>query len=245
MSLVGGAFIVDATLKDDRQSLTVAEGMADSILTYSEWPLRFATLEECHDSPGLGRPGVMQLDCDGEDYGVIGLGGVDVQGGEETLAHAVSRAVRALTFHDAVELQSTDVLGKLSAEDQARLKTAQVKQLRVSDSYTLEGERFVAVAFVRDPDAAEEDGGRKDSAQNTGTQEDGVQEGRAGADPDNEVEQSLEPDGTAPMVVVQMPVKSASKDTQLEEIGELVRGVSVEDSEDSKENEESAGKSNV
>ena len=42
-----------------------------------------------------------------------------------------------------------------------------------------------------------------------------------------------------------MPVKSASKDTQLEEIGELVRGVSVEDSEDSKENEESAGKSNV
>ena len=228
--LVGGVFIVNATLEDEPQSLTVAEGMADSVLTYSEWPLRFASLEECHDSPGLGRPGVMELDCDGESYGVTGLSGVDVKGGEEPISQAVNRAVRAIVFQDGVNLQSIDVLGKISEENRELLKKSQVKQLRVTDTYKLGEKRFMAVAFVRAPDAGSSDGsGEAGAAANDGT----------GGEPNSELEHSLEPDGTAPIVVVQMPVKSASIRRQLEEIDEFVRGVSLED------NAESAGESDV
>ena len=229
MLLVGGVFIVDATLEDEPQSLTVAEGMADSVLTYSEWPLRFASLEECHDSPGLGRPGVMELDCDGESYGVTGLSGVDVKGGEEPISQAVNRAVRAIVFQDGVNLQSIDVLGKISEENREQLKKMHVKQLRVTDTYKLGEKRFVAVAFVRDPDAVPEEGADAGAGADNG----------AGGEPNSELEHSLEPDGTAPIVVVQMPVKSASIRRQLEEIDEFVRGVSLED------NAESAGESDV
>lgn len=227
--LVGGVFIVDATLEDEPQSLTVAEGMADSVLTYSEWPLRFASLEECHDSPGLGRPGVMELDCDGESYGVTGLSGVDVKGGEEPISQAVNRAVRAIVFQDGVNLQSIDVLGKISEENREQLKKMHVKQLRVTDTYKLGEKRFVAVAFVRDPDAVPEEGADAGAGADNG----------AGGEPNSELEHSLEPDGTAPIVVVQMPVKSASIRKQLEEIDEFVRGVSLDD------NAESAGESDV
>lgn len=227
--LVGGVFIVDATLEDEPQSLTVAEGMADSVLTYSEWPLRFASLEDCHDSPGLGRPGVMQLDCDGESYGMTGLSGVDVKGGEEPVSQAVNRAVRALIFQDGVELQSVDVLNRVAGENRELLKKMQVTQLRVTDTYKLGEERFVAVAFVRDPDAGSGGGAEADAGADNG----------AGGEPNGELEHSLEPDGTAPMVVVQMPVKSASLEKQLEEVDELVRGVSLDD------NAESAGESDV
>lgn len=227
--LVGGVFIADATLEDEPQSLTVAEGMADSILTYSEWPLRFANLEDCHDSPGLGRPGVMQLDCDGESYGVTGLSGVDVKGGEEPILQAVNRAVRALIFQDGLELQSVDVLNRLSGENRELLKKSQVKQLRVTDTYNLGEKRFMAVAFVRDPDAGSDADAEAGTGANDGT----------GGEPNSELEHSLEPDGTAPIVVVQMPVKSASLEKQLDEIDELVRGVSLDD------NAESAGESNV
>lgn len=227
--LVGGVFIVDATLEDEPRSLTVAEGMADSVLTYSEWPLRFASLEDCHDSPGLGRPGVMQLDCDGESYGVTGLSGVDVKGGEEPISKAVNRAVRALVFQDGVELQSMDLQSRISGENQEQLKKMQVKQLRVTDTYKLGEKRFVAIAFVRDPEASSPGGGGTGSAADNG----------AGAEPKSELEHSLEADGTAPMVVVQMPVKSASPERQLEEIDEFVRGVSLDD------NTERAGEANV
>ncbi|MCZ9290277.1 hypothetical protein L8V00_08695 [Corynebacterium sp. c8Ua_174] len=227
--LVGGVFIVDATLEDEPQSLTVAEGMADSVLTYSEWPLRFASLEECHDSPGLGRPGVMELDCDGESYGVTGLSGVDVKGGEEPISQAVNRAVRAIVFQDGVNLQSIDVLGKISEENREQLKQMHVKQLRVTDTYKLGEKRFVAVAFVKDPDAVPEEGADAGAGADNG----------AGGEPNSELEHSLEPDGTAPIVVVQMPVKSASIRKQLEEIDEFVRGVSLDD------NAESAGESDV
>lgn len=228
--LVGGVFIVDATLEDEPQSLTVAEGMADSILTYSEWPLRFASLEECHDSPGLGRPGVMELDCEGESYGVTGLSGVDVKGGEEPISQAVNRAVRALIFQDGLELQSADVLNRISGENREQLKKSQVKQLRVTDTYKLGEKRFVAVAFVRNPDAGLSDGsGEAGAGANDGT----------GGEPNSELEHTLEPDGTAPIVVVQMPVKSASLEKQLDEIDELVRGVSLDD------NVENAGESDV
>lgn len=209
---------MDATLEDEPKSLTVAEGMEGSILTYSEWPLRFASLEECHDSPGLGRPGVMQLDCDGESYGVTGLSGVDVKGGEEPISQAVNRAVRALVFQDGVELQSIDVQKSISGESRELLKKMQVKQLRVTDIYKLGKKQFMSVAFVRDPDASSPDGDKKAG--------DGL-------------EHSLEPDGTAPIVVVQMPVKSASLEKQLDQIDELVRGISLDD------NAESAGESNV
>ena len=225
--LVGGVFIVDATLEDEPQSLTVAEGMADSILT--EWPLRFASLEECHDSPGLGRPGVMELDCDGESYGVTGLSGVDVKGGEEPISQAVNRAVRAIVFQDGVNLQSIDVLGKISEENREQLKKMQVKQLRVTDTYKLGEKRFVAVAFVRNPDAVPGEGADAGAGADNGV----------GGEPNSELEHSLEPDGTAPIVVVQMPVKSASIRKQLEEIDEFVRGVSLDD------NAESAGESDV
>lgn len=227
--LVGGVFIADATLEDEPQSLTVAEGMADSILTYSEWPLRFANLEDCHDSPGLGRPGVMQLDCDGESYGVTGLSGVDVKGGEEPISQAVNRAVRALIFQDGVELQSVDVLNRVAGENRELLKKMQVTQLRVTDTYKLGEKRFMAVAFVRDPDAGSDGGTEADAGADNG----------AGGEPNSKLEHSLEPDGTAPMVVVQMPVKSASLEKQLEEVDELVRGVSLDD------NAESAGESDV
>lgn len=227
--LVGGVFIADATLEDEPQSLTVAEGMEDSILTYSEWPLRFANLEDCHDSPGLGRPGVMQLDCDGESYGVTGLSGVDVKGGEEPISQAVNRAVRALIFQDGLELQSADVLNRLSGENRELLKKSQVKQLRVTDTYKLGEKRFMAVAFVRDPDAGSDADGEAGAGADNG----------AGGEPNSKLEHSLEPDGTAPMVVVQMPVKSASLEKQLDEIDELVRGVSLDD------NAESAGESDV
>lgn len=227
--LVGGVFIVDATLEDEPQSLTVAEGMADSVLTYSEWPLRFASLEECHDSPGLGRPGVMELDCDGESYGVTGLSGVDVKGGEEPISQAVNRAVRAIVFQDGVNLQSIDVLGKISEENREQLKQMHVKQLRVTDTYKLGEKRYVAVAFVKDPDAVPEEGADAGAGANDG----------AGGEPNSELEHSLEPDGTAPIVVVQMPVKSASIRKQLEEIDEFMRGVSLDD------NAESAGESDV
>jgi len=227
--LVGGVFIVDATLEDEPQSLTVAEGMEDSILTYSEWPLRFASLEDCHDSPGLGRPGVMQLDCDGESYGMTGLSGVDVKGGEEPVSQAVNRAVRALIFQDGVELQSVDVLNRVAGENRELLKEMQVTQLRVTDTYKLGEKRFMAVAFVRDPDAGSDGGAEADAGADKG----------AGGEPNSELEHSLEPDGTAPMGVVQMPVKSASLEKQLEEVDELVRGVSLDD------NAESAGESDV
>lgn len=220
---------MDATLEDEPQSLTVAEGMEDSILTYSEWPLRFASLEDCHDSPGLGRPGVMQLDCDGESYGMTGLSGVDVKGGEKPVSQAVNRAVRALIFQDGVELQSVDVLNRVAGENRELLKKMQVTQLRVTDTYKLGEKRFMAVAFVRDPDAGSDGGSEADA---------GVDNG-AGGEPNSELEHSLEPDGTAPIVVVQMPVKSASLEKQLEEVDELVRGVSLDD------NAESAGESDV
>jgi hypothetical protein len=228
--LVGGVFVVDATLEDEPKSLTVAEGMEGSILTYSEWPLRFASLEECHDSPGLGRPGVMQLDCDGESYGVTGLSGVDVKGGEEPISQAVNRAVRALVFQDGVELQSIDVQKSISGESRELLKKMQVKQLRVTDIYKLGKKQFMAVAFVRDPDAGSPEAGGKAG--------DGSNDGTCG-EPNGGLEHSLEPDGAAPIVVVQMPVKSASLEKQLEQIDELVRGISLDD------NAESAGESNV
>lgn len=193
--LVGGAFLLDATLDDSSKALTVKDGMADSILTYSEWPLRFATLEDCHDSPGLGRPGIMQLDCDGEDIRMIGMSHVDVKS-EEAVKRAMNRGLRALIFQDGLELDSTDVKNDLSEEDKSRLGKAKVDQLRVSQSYRRGDERFVSVAFVQDKAAA--------------------------------------------MVVMQIPVKSASFERQLEEINELVRGVSL----DSKYKER-AGEANV
>ena len=87
----------------------------------------------------------------------------------------------------------------------------------------------MAVAFVRDPDAGSDGGTEADAGADNG----------AGGEPNSELEHSLEPDGTAPMVVVQMPVKSASLEKQLEEVDELVRGVSLDDAA------ESAGESDV
>lgn len=239
--LVGSAFIADATLEDEPQGLTVADGMADSVLTYSEWPLRFSTLEECHDSAGLGRPGVMELDCDGEDYGVTGFSGVDVKGDAENVEQAINRAVRAIIFQDGVELKSTDVMNKLSVEDRATLEKAEVKQLRVTQSYSRGDQKYVGVAFVRDPDAAKK---TKDGEGKEG------REGAADTEPGNELEHSLQPDGKVPMVVVQVPVKSASLQEQMEEIGELVRGVRLgreRDSDGAKSNhrEESTGEMDV
>ena len=82
---------------------------------------------------------------------------------------------------------------------------------------------------MRNPDAVPGEGADAGAGADNGV----------GGEPNSELEHSLEPDGTAPIVVVQMPVKSASIRKQLEEIDELVRGVSLDD------NAESAGESDV